>query len=48
MKKKTIFISTQTLKKHYGIAITTTKSKQDCFSSLSEEIKFQYKQYYSI
>ena len=44
-KNPTIFISTQTLKKHNGIAITTTKSKQDCFSSLSEEIKFQCKRF---
>ena len=45
LKKKT---TTATTTIPYDMAITTTKILQDYLSSLSEEIKFQCKQYYSV
>ena len=45
-KKKTTTTATTT--KPYDMAITTTKILQDYLPFLSEEIKFQCKQYYSV
>ena len=44
--KKTTTTATTTIP--YDMAITATKILQDYLSSLSEEIKFQRKQYYSV
>ena len=40
-------MATRLEKAHYDRAITTTKRKKDFLSLLSEEIKLQWKQYYS-
>ena len=46
LKKKQKTTATTTIP--YDMAITTTKILQDYLSSLSEEIKFQCKQYCSV